>query len=98
MATPTIRTLPHNETPIPADVQAVIDAVVAAHPHWLHSEAFVVDKAHGDVHTDGAFQIGYEGDYDWPWRFTEAQRANRTVPATVFIEPGAGWWLGVYPA
>ena len=77
-------------------VEKVIDraAALIGRDHDL----FVSDHNHGDVRSPGAWCVAHEGDYEWPFRLTEAEFENRTLPRSLFIEPGAGWWLGVYPA
>lgn len=39
----------------------------------------------------GSWSIAWEGDYEWPMRF------QTKVPG-VFVEPIAGWCLGLYDA
>jgi len=101
-AAQTFRLAPSAESEPPADVLAVIAAVnahlIAAHGSLWDGGLFVSDHNHGDVTSPGSWCLAFEGAYEWPWNFTEAQHANRTVPASVFIEPGTGWWLGVHPA
>lgn len=102
----TFRLAPSAESEPPADVLAVIEAVnahlTAAHGTLWDGGLFVSDHNHGDVTSPGSWCLAFEGAYDWPWHFTAAQHAAqhaaRTVPTTVHIEPGAGWWLGVHPA
>ena len=77
----------------PPAVEAVVDAIVKQFP-WM--DLFVADHNHGDA-SEGAWSIAYEGHYDWPVEFTAAQHRVRTAPASMFLEPIAGWCLGVYP-
>lgn len=46
----------------------------------------------------GGWTIGFEGDYDWSVYFVQRQYETRTVDRAVFIEPVAGWCLGLYRA
>lgn len=99
---PEFRLAPSAESQPPADVLAVIAAVLdtltAAHGTLWDGGLFVSDHNHGDVSSPGSWCIAFEGAYDWPCHFTTAQRTHRTIPASVYVESGAGWWLGVYPA
>lgn len=71
--------------------------IVAAFLGVPAEDVFLADHTHENL-SKGSWSIAFEGDYDWPHRFTEAQYANRTVPSAVFIEPLTGWGLGLHPA
>lgn len=48
---------------------------------------------------EGSWSIAYEGDYDWPMDVSERQFLHpEEFPREVFLEPIAGWCLGVYAA
>lgn len=60
---------------------------------YLHHDA---DPRLYRDHEGPYWNISYEGDYEWPMRICEARRGQ--WPDGVFIEPVAGWCLGLYPA
>lgn len=94
--TPKYRLAPSAERRPSEDVLRVIDLICDLFPH-MRGELFVADWNHGDVTSEGAWSIAYEGHYDWPLTVCATEREHRTAPASLFLEPGAGWWLGVYP-
>lgn len=60
-------------------------------------DLIIADHTHEGL-SEGAFSLAYEGDYDWPARFTGASHAGRVaVPAGWYLEAGAGWYLAAYP-
>lgn len=81
---------------VPAPVVAVINKVLAVNPGLEDLGWILSDERHGDVDGPGKYCLALEGAYDWPFRTTERFFANGTATPGVFLEPGTGWWLGIY--
>ncbi|MFC3504475.1 hypothetical protein ACFOOK_26385 [Micromonospora krabiensis] len=83
-------------TELPDDVAQVVREV-ARYLEVRTEDLVVADHTHEELR-EGAYSIAYEGQYDWPFHFTEEVfRKTVDVPRDLFLEAGTGWFLAVYP-
>lgn len=83
-----------------AELPAAVATIARQAAEFIGTTAddlFIADHTHEEL-SEGAYSIAFEGDYDWPFRFTEAVFAGRYAkPGGWLLEAGTGWYLAVYP-
>ena len=82
---------------VPAPIVAAVVKVIDLLPDDFAPLGWSLsDERHGDVTTPGAYCLALEGAYEWPFRTTEHFFVKGITTPGVFLEAGAGWWLGLY--